>query len=151
LQATLPAYRLCWPTREDKLLLVSVGTGRIPVRNIASGDILSNALGLIHCLLATASIDQDLHCRLLGKCVAGDAIDAEVGNLAAAETPWPKQFTYCRYDVELSQRAFAEFQCPLDPTRLHTLDDVLQFGHAQEIGRAIAAAKVDPAHFTGFL
>jgi hypothetical protein len=151
LQATVPAYRLCWPTGFSKMLLVSVGTGRLPGRNMASADVLSNALGLIDCLLATASIEQDLHCRLLGKCVAGDRIDSEFGDLIDAETPWPKQFTYCRYNVELSQRAFAELQCPLDPIRLHTLDDARQFEYALEVGRAIATAKVHRAHFQGFV
>ena len=151
LQATLPVYRLCWPTGVDRLLLVSVGTGRIPVRNAANADVLRNGLGVVECLLSAASIEQDFHCRLLGKCVAGDEIDSEVGDLAECETPWPKQFTYCRYDVELSQRAFADLGCPLDPSQLHTLDDARRFADTLEVGRALARAKVHRGHFAGFL
>lgn len=151
LQATLPSYKLCWPTGEDKMLLVSVGTGRIPLRNAASADMLTNAFSLIGCLLSAASTEQDLLCRLFGKCVVGDEIDSEIGDLIAAETPWPKQFTYCRYDLELSTPAFRAMGCDVDPLCLHTLDDVPRFADALAVGRAFAKAMIRREHFQGFL
>jgi hypothetical protein len=150
LQATLPAYKLCWPTGVERMLLVSVGTGRIPVQNASNANVLQNALSLIRCFLAAASIEQDRNCRLLGKCLVGDHLDIELGD-CEIETSWPKQFTYCRYDVELSDRAFADLGCSLNPHELHTLDNARALASALELGRLLAKAKVHRSHFQGFL
>src|SRR6185437_9984937 len=70
LMATAPAYRIGWPTGRDKLLLVSVGTGRTrEIRHDLKAtdmSLLYNA-GTLPVALATASeLQQDLLCRTFG-------------------------------------------------------------------------------------
>lgn len=150
LQATLPPYHLCWPTGTDQMLLISIGTGRIPTPNVAKANMLHNATGLINMLLTSAAIEQDLLCRVLGKCIVGDPIDSEIGDLIEDAVPWPKQFTYCRYDVELSARGFEWISSPVQPERLHTIDDIRVFDEMLQVGHAVAKAKVRREHFKGF-
>jgi hypothetical protein len=104
LMATLPAYKLEWETGVDKMLLVSVGTGRIP-SGIGSrrGDqlnLLFHAQTIPIALMDSISVQQDIICRTIGYCKQGEQIDSEVGNLRdipAAEIS-NRKFTYLRYD-----------------------------------------------------
>jgi hypothetical protein len=65
--ATLPAYRLDWPLGEDKLLLVSIGTGWAPVTRTQVEDpetnIVAAGLMTLRALSRQAEVDQDLNCR----------------------------------------------------------------------------------------
>src|SRR5262249_7788772 len=110
LMATLNAYRLSWPTGEDKMLLVSVGTG---ADSFADINLRPSRMNLLYhvpriplVLLASANAQQDLLCRAFGRCVYGDSIDSEVGDLRGDDGDGavePKLFTYIRYNVELSR------------------------------------------------
>jgi patatin-like phospholipase/acyl hydrolase len=91
--ATQPAYRLEWKTGEDNLLLVSVGTGMAPNVGGSEGkNILANLQGLPGTLMYGAQVDQDVNCRIFGRCVHGSSIDREIGDLVLKDegTP-PKQ------------------------------------------------------------
>src|SRR5579871_700388 len=85
LMATAGPYNLRWPVGEDKLLLVSVGTGTAAKANVElhpeEMNLLYNATSIPAALMAAASHQQDLLCRVLGKCMSGDPIDREVGHL----------------------------------------------------------------------
>ena len=80
--ATEPAYRLDWPTGEDNLLLVSVGTGAAPTLGATADDPESNMLstGRRHsgALMYGSLIDQDINCRAVGRCTFGEVIDREM-------------------------------------------------------------------------
>ena len=75
--ATLDDYRLRWPVGEDKLMVVSVGTGATPTAgpdaDDGDGTILGNASKVPGALMYGAQVDQDLNCRTVGRCVAGAA------------------------------------------------------------------------------
>ena len=102
--ATLPVYKVEWETGVDKMILVSVGTGRIP-SGIGSrrGDqmnMLFHAQTIPIALMDSISLQQDMICRTIGYCKEGEQIDSEVGSLRdirAAEIP-NRKFTYLRYD-----------------------------------------------------
>jgi hypothetical protein len=109
LNATLPRYRIGWEPGEDKILLVSVGTGRVRVRFKKSAATSINkldqashaAVGLID----NSSLYQDVLCRAAGHCLEGEPIDSEIGTMLGGSpetSPWPKQFTYVRYNHEFS-------------------------------------------------
>jgi uncharacterized protein len=87
LMATLKAYRLNWPTGEDKMLLVSVGSGADSFADKALRPsrmhLFYHAFRLPLVLMAAANVEQDLLCRAFGRCVFGDRIDSEVGDLRA--------------------------------------------------------------------
>ncbi|HMO15756.1 MAG TPA: patatin-like phospholipase family protein [Pirellulaceae bacterium] len=151
LQATLPAYGLKWPTGPDKMLLISVGTGGVPTPNTADAHFFANALAQIKCLSAGATIEQDLLCRLLGRCLCGDPIDRELGDLIRAEFAWPAQFTYCRYNAELSAAMLGALGHRRSPARFHTLDNTSAFAELLALGESIGSARVRPEHFDGFV
>lgn len=152
LMATLPAYRLEWPTGPDRLLLVSVGTGTVvgPAR-VAAGDRLlwQHAREVPSALITSASVQQDLLCRTLGEVRHGLPLDAEVGDLAAAGLPMAPLFSYARYDAPISARELRRRQLDLDPVALARLDAVDAIAELQVLGRSIAG-DVRPEHLDGF-
>ncbi len=155
IMATAEAYRLCWPSGEDRMLIVSCGTG-------ASPDTDVGLLGRHHGYQAThipnhlmfaALNEQDMLCRVFGKCLAGAPLDREVGNLIGAAGPVsPKLFTYMRYNAILTRDGLDELGQPgIDPEEVRKLDSVKHIRKLQAIGQAVAAQQVDMMHFKGFL
>jgi uncharacterized protein len=148
LMATTQPYNLNWDTGEEKMLLVSVGTGLTPKvqPDLKAGGmhLLYQAQSLPLALMFAAQNEQDLLCRCFGKCLAGDAIDREVGDLIGATGPAkPKLFTYARYDAELSAEGLKKLGVGhLEPMQLQEMDSVKYMKELQEVGRAIAAQKV---------
>jgi patatin-like phospholipase/acyl hydrolase len=149
LMATTEPYNLNWDTGEDKMLLVSVGTGLTPKvqANLKAGDmnILYQAQSLPLALMFAAQNEQDLLCRTFGKCLAGDLIDREVGDLIGKKGPThPKLFTYVRYDTELTSEGLNNLGVGhIDPMTLQAMDSVQYMEELQEVGQAIAAKKVN--------
>ena len=161
LMATSEPYRLCWPTGEKALLLVSVGTGTNPMANagLAPGDmnLLYNASTVPSALMFAAQNEQDLLCRTFGRCLAGAPIDREVGDMceangSACAGPTPdKLFTYVRYNADLSAGGLAALGLgDVEPARVQKLDAVDGIPDLQRVGRALAGRDVREAHFAGF-
>ena len=77
--ATQPGYRLNWSPGENKLLVISVGTGGAPVVDEDVEDpnqgLLGNVAGLPSALMYGAMVDQDTNCRVVGRCVHGAVLD----------------------------------------------------------------------------
>jgi len=75
LTATLPAYRLDWPTGANRLLLVSAGTGATKTRLSPTLHFLLRRLSVAMLvpggLLETISQQQDMLCRVLGNACLG--------------------------------------------------------------------------------
>ena len=161
LMATSEPYRLNWKTGEDKLLLVSVGTGSSPIANagLLPGDmnLLYNATTIPSALMFAASNEQDLLCRMFGNCLSGAVIDSEVGDMctsngSASNGPGSTNlFTYMRYNAELTDRGLAELGLKkLDATRMQAMDDASNVKGLQAIGKAVGRTDVLAAHFAGF-
>jgi uncharacterized protein len=144
LMATAEPYKLCWPTGEDQMLLVSVGTGLTP--NIQTDldtkkmNLLYQATSLPTALMFAAQNEQDMLCRIFGKCLAGESIDGEVGDLIGATGAVnPKLFTYVRYDAELSQKGLAKLELShLNAKDIQQMDSVRYMKELQEVGRVVA-------------
>lgn len=157
LMATLEPYKMNWPIGEDKMLIVSVGTGTSPQANEdldpSDMNLLYNAGSIPSALMFAASNEQDLLCRVFGKCLAGDVLDREVGNLIGARGPVsPKLFTYMRYNAELTPQGLNALELPnIKPENVQQLDSVKHIGDLRRIGQAVAAKKVDIEHFRPFL
>jgi len=155
LMATLAPYRLSWPTGEDRMLIVSIGTGTNPQANkdLQPGEmnVLYNASSIPAALMAAALHEQDLLCRVFGRCLAGDSLDREVGDLqATAGIVEPKLFTYVRYNGELSEEGLARLGLPnIHPRDVQRMDSIEHISELQQVGRAVAA-NVKPEHFSGF-
>ena len=164
--ATEPAYELGWPTGERNLLLISVGTGLSPVIAAPADDpdtnVISSALNTLSALMSQASVDQDVNCRVIGRCTYGGIIDRELHDLIAVdpgpegrkiplETDLGKAFTYVRYNAELTVDGLAQLGfAGIDPERVRKMDSVDQVGDLEKIGDAVAEL-VDLDHFRTFV
>jgi uncharacterized protein len=148
LMATAEPYNLCWPAGEDQMLVVSVGTGLTPNIQLdletKKMNFLYQATSLPTALMFAAQNEQDMLCRIFGKCLAGDSIDGEVGDLIGTTgTVNPKLFTYVRYDVELSQKSLDRLGLKhLNATDIQQMDSVKYIKELQEVGKMVAK-KVD--------
>jgi len=160
LMATLGPYKLGWETGEDKLLIVSVGTGTSPDAN---DDLSPNQMNLIYnasslpsALMFAALNEQDLLCRAFGNCLCGDALDREIGDLIDTEGTMKrpvtsKLFTYVRYNAELSRTGLDKLGLTgIKPEDVQKLDSVEHIKELQEVGQAIAK-KVRKQHFDKFV
>lgn len=150
LMATLPCYNVAWPASREDLHVMSVGTGltraRMPGKNANDVNILDHVRYIAPALIGSVAWQQDLACRVMGDCLHGCVMDAEIG---ALETPalfsaQEQKFTYSRYDHPLDERhpkiaALPEGQFQLDNLKMIPL--------LQELGREYAAAHVRGEHF----
>jgi uncharacterized protein len=157
LMATAEPYKLNWPTGEEAMLLVSVGTGnfsRVRPNLKNKGDhMLGHARSVPNVLIGGMSIYQDLLCRVFGCCKMGDPIDSEVGDLINyrdGPIGGKKLFTYLRYDADLSQKGLATLGLGDIPCGLiQNMDSYRHVAELQAVGRAIAN-RVQAEHFSGF-
>jgi hypothetical protein len=144
LLATLPEYGLSWPTGEDRLLIVSVGTGSAAA---VHPDLIASKVGLVFnaknlptVFMNGASWGQDLLCRAMGRALAGDVLDREVGALLDAPgVGGQRLFTYLRYNADLSDEGFAR-RGTGDPgtwRKMRKLDAVKYVGELEQIGREV--------------
>jgi len=156
IMATAEPYKMAWPAGEDKILVVSIGTGTSPQANAdldpGEMNLLYNAGSIPSALMYAALNEQDLLCRIFGKCLAGDELDREVGDLIGAKGPTGpnKLFTYMRYNAELSPAGLRALGLPdIKPEDVQKLDSVAHVAELQRVGQAVAK-KVKTEHFAGF-
>jgi hypothetical protein len=152
LMATLPEYRLEWPVGEDQLLLVSVGTGAIGQASAnlkpSQMTLLYNARMIPSALIDAALVEQDLLCRVFGRCRFGDSIDGEIGDLleredgqVASTAPafQPKKFTYVRYNPQLTRKGLDELGLKDIATEdVQPLDSPRHVAELEQVGLAYA-------------
>ncbi|MGI9494273.1 MAG: patatin-like phospholipase family protein [Geminicoccaceae bacterium] len=164
--ATMDKYHLRWPKGEDKLLLVSIGTGTSPA---AEQPVARPGLGLIRNVEATinalmhqAAIDQDTNCRMVGRCMNGHDLDYEIGDLILRDSAGRKipatidtgrDFLYLRYNTILKKKRGLD-ELGLDDiviSEVERLDAVSPkaIEQLQKIGNALAD-KIDLADFGAF-
>jgi predicted acylesterase/phospholipase RssA len=164
--AVEPAYRLGWQTGERNLLVVSVGTGGAPVIGAPADDpetnLISAAVNTLSALMSQASVDQDINCRVIGRCSYGGIIDRELHDLIAVDpgnqdqrlpldVDAGKAFLYVRYNAELTSDGLSQLDLPdIDPEKVSRLDAVDQVPDLIRIGSAVAA-QVDLAHLGTFV
>lgn len=154
--ATLPCYRLEWPTGADRMLLVSVGTGLQPaevtrqrLRDKQVGTIMVNAM---NSLMHASMTEVDMQCRSFGRVLAGDQIDGEAGDfIGGTAIGGVPLFTYMRYNVSLTQQGLAELGCAsLLAETAFGLDDIHALDASVRVGNAIADQRVRSADFAAF-
>ena len=151
--ALLPEYGIGFPAGEHRLLLVSVGTGRCETRygsgEIQDMNILSHAVSVIQTLMDEVSVEQDMLCRVLGRCRFGAVIDREIGDLTTAHPSLPPRLSYIRYNHTYSAEDVA---AACKRHRCHwSLDAVELIPAIREAGAKYARECVSLGHFSGFL
>jgi len=156
LMAATDPYKLCWPAGEKEMLLVSVGTGTSAGANANLSpeemNLLYNASSIPGALMGAALAEQDFLCRAFGKCLAGDPIDREVGDMIGKGIPTAtKLFTFVRYNTQLSREGLDGLGLTeIEPVHVQQMDSVDFIGEMQEVGRAVAQHKVKAEHFNDF-
>jgi patatin-like phospholipase/acyl hydrolase len=156
LMATTEPYRLCWPTGEEKMLLISVGTGAAADANANLSpdemNLLYNASTIPSALMSAALHEQDFLCRVFGKCLSGETLDAEVGTVIDQGIPGvPKLFTYARYNAELSREGLDALGLgEINPAHVQQMDSIEHVKEMQAVGKAVAVKKVKAEHFAKF-
>jgi uncharacterized protein len=148
LMATLPGYRLEWPTGRESLHVISVGTGGHRTRlqkRLPQKTYLWDSIGfVIPTLIDDAAINQDMLCRVLGDCLHGADLDSEVGSLGAPTlfAATEQKFTYARYNCMMDSMEVGD---PMSPSELQ-LDNLRAIQRLQAIGREYAAREVRREH-----
>lgn len=159
LMATLEPYNLRWPTGEDRLLLVSIGTGSIPNADkklkAKHMNLLYSARSVPSALIYAATVEADKLCRIFGRSSFGEAIDSEIGPLTTEigqSPPWPKDFTYVRYDPSLTEKGLTDLELypRITPEQVLPLISGKHVPELQEVGQAYARKHVRLAHFGVF-
>jgi predicted acylesterase/phospholipase RssA len=157
LMATVEPYNLNWSAGEDKLLVVSIGTGTSPQANADLGpdemNLLYNAGSIPSALMFAALNEQDFLCRTFGNCLAGEPLDREVGDMISKKGPvQPKLFTYLRYNAELTREGLNALGLPdIEPEDVQKLDSTDHISELQRVGQAVVTKKVRPEHFASFV
>ena len=157
LMATTEPYHVNWPAGQDRILLVSVGTGTKADANegLSPGQMhLGYEVKTIApALMFAAKSEQDFLCRVFGDCRVGLPLDREVGTMIGQRGPvQPKLFTYMRYDADITQAGLNALGLKdIDAATVQGLDSVEHIAELQRLGRTVAERSLDPAHYAGFL
>ena len=150
--ATIKEYNLNWDTGEDKLLVMSVGTGAAPkvdAEIYSSGKTaFTNVANFPAALMYGAQVDQDVNCRTMGRCVHGAPIDAEVGdliprddagNMVPLEQDLGRRFLYVRYNAELTAKWLSDHGLgDVDAAQVSKLDSVEHINDLVRVGQKLA-------------
>jgi patatin-like phospholipase/acyl hydrolase len=117
LMVTESCFNIRWPIGEDRLYLLSIGTGRTRVRYANFNNFWELAIPAVVSKTITALIEgatqqQDFLCRVMGRCLHGPVIDSEVGELIESAEHMegllsqPRRFTYVRYNTDFNSPEF---------------------------------------------
>lgn len=165
-KASLPQYRLGWPTGEKNMLLVSIGTGsaaRVDQDLDERGRIiLGEVARLPSVLMGGANVDQDINCRSVGRCIFGAEIDRELGDmrprrgdplsgeLIPTHEDCGRAFLYARYDPDVTRAGLDDLGLSdVKPEQVQALDAVRYIEKMRDVGRAYAEKFVNTAIFHG--
>lgn len=138
------------------MLLVSVGTGTGESAGRPAEDpegLLPTTVGAtLSGLMADASVDQDINCRTVGRCVYGPFLDREVNRFYCDDAA-PRAFRYMRYNVTLTREWLDANGFPnADEQKVRKMDLATEENIRLlfEIGQK-ASGQVEAAHFGTFL
>ena len=157
LMATVEAYKMNWATGEQKLLIVSIGTGYSEQANKdlvpSEMNLVYNATSLPSALMTAALNEQDFLCRVFGKCLVGDLLDREVGDMIEKKGPLSsKLFTYLRYNADLSREGLDSLDLQnIKPENVQQMDSISHIPELKRVGIGLASKKVKEAHFFDFI
>jgi predicted acylesterase/phospholipase RssA len=158
LMATVKAFNLGWPTGEEQMLLVSIGTGAAADANKdltpEQMNLIYNASSLPSAFMFAAANEQDFLCRVFGKCLHGSMLDREVWDMQGPNGQGPvspKLFTYMRYNADVTREGLDALGLQhIEPRNVQQMDSVAHISELQEVGRAVAK-QVNIDHFAAFL
>ena len=162
--ATEAGFRLNWAGGEDKLLVMSIGTGAAAAVDEDVEDpnrgLLGNVAALPNALMYAAMVDQDTNCRLVGRCVHGAPLDREIGDMIPREADGKmiplsqdlgRRFLYARYNADLSREGLDALGLnDIKPKNVQKLDSIKYIPDLRKVGRKLAE-EIKIEHFGNFI
>jgi hypothetical protein len=152
--ATLQGFRFDWPVGEDRLLLVSVGTGlwrrRDDVDRVLTRRLWNWAAEVPSMLMEDANWLNQLLLQYLSRTRTPWEINSEIGDLSSDLLGAEPALTYLRYDVWLDTYGLQELGLvDLIPAqlRLRDLSGARNFDDLGRIGERAAERQVQAQHF----
>jgi patatin-like phospholipase/acyl hydrolase len=152
--ATLNGFPFHWPTGDDKLLLVSVGTGYWDqgrnLREIMNARLWNWASDIPTMLMDDATSFIQMLLQYLSKSQTATAIDREIGDLGHDLLGGRATLSYLRYNVALEADSLERLGLHDLAGRAVELRDMGRAYNRQDlntIGVEAARAMVDEAHF----
>ncbi len=147
LTAVLPCYKMNWPTGVENLRLISVGTMRFSASIPKKAEKLwlgYHAAKIPAALIQGVAWQQDYLCRCLGKCLYGEALDSEIGELMGTSSPAEPCFGYVRYNHTYKAGELEELL--VRSPKLASLDAIQAIPVLEEVGKAYATDHVKLEH-----
>jgi hypothetical protein len=153
--AALQGHGFRWQTGEDKLLLVSVGTGtyrqKFETEALMDMTPLEQGLRSLQSLMDDCARMNHGLLQWLTHCLTPWTIDRAVGDMALDSKAGPQLASYVRYNVLLEQDWMkTNVKLELGPDQLKKIaemDNPDNMRELAEIGRLAAAAQVKEEHF----
>jgi patatin-like phospholipase/acyl hydrolase len=156
--ATLKGFPFRWRMGEEKLLLVSVGTGYCTfkkyVKEIDNSTMLSWAANIPDMLMQDASWQNQAMLQWLSNSPTADYLDMEMGNMDGDLLSGAPLISYLRYNFCISEKNLNElgYQKSFTETDVKSISDMSNAGNRQllyQIGSK-SSSVVKPEHFDKF-
>ena len=147
LTAVLPCYRMDWEPGPDNIRLLSLGTIRFSSELPQKAQRLwlgYNAAKIPAALIQGVAWQQDYLCRCLGKCIYGEQLDSEIGDLREGSLPGSPWFSYVRYNQTYKGDELKKIL--REHPRLAQLEAVQAIPVLNEVGYAYAKQHVKLRH-----
>ncbi len=152
--ATMPGYRLGWATGEDRLLVVSVGTGKANVEvghaNLIEGTPAIHAVLSLKALMEDCADQVETMMQWLSRSPTARDIDREMGT-TGAPLGGAAQCSYLRYNVLLEsgwcERHLGEKFGPKALKALEAMDEPDNIPELDRVGQLAGRRLVKAEHF----
>ncbi len=157
--ATLTGFKFHWPMGEDKMLLVSVGTGygvfKKKFREIDNATLLSWASNIPEMLMQDASWQNQVLLQWISKSPTADCLDLEIDDLKDDLMGSNPLISYLRYNFCITQENLNGLQAE---DKIYTDEDVKSLTDMSKASNrellykigSKAAAVIKPEHFEKF-
>jgi uncharacterized protein len=152
--AALQGHGFSWRTGKDRLLIISVGTGRYQQTHQAK-DLVGSPAALqgvtaLQSLLDDCERMNRATLQWLTNCVTPWIVDRAVGDMKLDSQSGPQLATYVRYNAVLEQAWLkTELDVDLAPDKIdqiRKMDDPSNLSDLADLGRRAAAKQVKPEH-----
>ncbi|MCC5612872.1 patatin-like phospholipase family protein [Nostoc sp. CHAB 5834] len=152
LVATIQGYSFKWSTGEDKLLLVSIGTGsgltRYSVKQVMNSRIWNWAEQVPAMLMRDASRQGHLMLQYLSNSPTRSSIDLEINNMQNDLLGKVPHLSYLRYNIELDVNQLSNIGIlDVNVKALEEMSNAQNISILNDIGKKAAKKVMNATHF----
>jgi hypothetical protein len=148
LTALLPCYNIAWEPGPEKVRLISIGTVRVTSaafqKKVSDMWVGYNLPRIPAALIQGIALEQDYLCRCMGKCIFGEKLDSEIGDLVDLNESGHKWFSYIRYNRSFMGKEAEDMLAK--GSNISKLDVVDAIPELRELGRAYALENIKIDH-----